>query len=50
VDLEIGGAGGQALPLLAALSGQWHTAVTAGHGRQDVSAARLALASPGHTS
>ena len=31
------------LPLLAALSRQWHTAVAAGHGREDVSAARLAL-------
>jgi len=30
---------------LAALSGQWHAAVAAGHGRQDISAARLALAS-----
>ena len=46
VDLAIGAAGGQAPPLLAALSGQWHAAVAAGHGRQDVSAARLALASP----
>jgi 3-hydroxyisobutyrate dehydrogenase len=44
VDLAIGAAGGQAPPLLAALSGQWHAAVAAGHGRQDVSAARLALA------
>jgi len=34
---------GGALPLLAALSGQWHAAVNAGHGREDVSAARLAL-------
>ena len=42
----IDAAGGQALPLLAALSGQWHAAVAAGHGRQDISAARLALASP----
>ncbi len=41
VDLAIG-AGGQ-LPLLAALSGQWHAAVDAGHGRQDISAAVLAL-------
>jgi 3-hydroxyisobutyrate dehydrogenase len=46
VDLVIGAAGGQALPLLAALSGQWHAAVAAGYGRQDISAARLALASP----
>jgi len=48
VDLAIGAAGGDTLPLLAALSGQWHTAVAAGHGRQDVSAARLALGRPGH--
>jgi 3-hydroxyisobutyrate dehydrogenase len=39
-------AGGQAPPLLAALSAQWHAAVAAGYGRQDISAARLALASP----
>jgi 3-hydroxyisobutyrate dehydrogenase len=44
VDLAIGAAGDDTPPLLAALSGQWHTAVAAGHGRQDVSAARLALA------
>ena len=50
VDLAIGAAGGQAPPLLAALSGQWHAAVAAGHGRQDISAARLALASENHTS
>jgi 3-hydroxyisobutyrate dehydrogenase len=44
VDLAISAApGGTTLPLLTALSGQWHTAVAAGHGRQDVSAARLAL-------
>jgi len=43
VDLAIGAAGGAALPLLTALSGQWHAAVNAGHGREDVSAARLAL-------
>ena len=46
VDLAISAAGGQAPPLLAALSGQWHAAVAAGYGRQDISAARLALASP----
>ena len=46
VDLAIGAAGGEAPPLLAALSGQWHAAVAAGHGRQDISAARLALANP----
>jgi 3-hydroxyisobutyrate dehydrogenase len=45
VDLAIDAAGGQAPPLLVALSGQWHAAVAAGHGRQDISAARLALAS-----
>ena len=46
VDLVIGAAGGQAPPMLAALSGQWHAAVAAGYGREDISAARLALASP----
>jgi 3-hydroxyisobutyrate dehydrogenase len=45
VDLAIGAVGGHAPPLLAALSGQWHAAVAAGHGRQDISAARLALGS-----
>jgi 3-hydroxyisobutyrate dehydrogenase len=50
VDLAIGAAGGEAPPLLAALSGQWHAAVAAGHGRQDVSAARLALPGPSQTS
>ena len=50
VDLVIDAAGGQALPLLAALSGQWHAAVAAGYGRQDISAARLALADPSRTS
>ena len=43
VDLAISAAGGEELPLLAALSRQWHVAVDAGHGREDVSAARLAL-------
>jgi 3-hydroxyisobutyrate dehydrogenase len=43
VDLAIEEAGGKALPLLGALSRQWHAAVDAGHGRDDVSAARLAL-------
>jgi 3-hydroxyisobutyrate dehydrogenase len=42
VDLALAAAG-DALPLLSALSRQWHAAVEAGHGRQDVSAARLAL-------
>ncbi len=47
VDLAIGAAGGAALPLLAALSSQWHAAVAAGRGRQDISAARLALGDRG---
>ena len=50
VDLVIEAAGGEAPPLLAALSGQWHAAVAAGHGRQDISAARLGLASQSRTS
>ena len=50
VDLAIGAARGDTPPLLAALSSQWHTAVAAGHGRQDISAARLALDSPSHSS
>jgi 3-hydroxyisobutyrate dehydrogenase len=43
VDLAIQAAGGGRLPVLEALSRQWRTAVDAGHGRDDVSAARLAL-------
>jgi 3-hydroxyisobutyrate dehydrogenase len=43
VDLAIGLARADALPLLAALSRQWRAAVAQGHGREDVSAARLAL-------
>ncbi len=43
VDLAISAAPGADLPLLAALSRQWHLAVDAGHGREDISAARLAL-------
>jgi 3-hydroxyisobutyrate dehydrogenase len=43
VDLAIEAADGSTLPLLAALSRQWHAAVDSGHGREDVSAARLAL-------
>jgi 3-hydroxyisobutyrate dehydrogenase len=49
VDLAISAAGGQAPPLLAALSAQWHAAVAAGHGREDVSAARLALGARSQT-
>ena len=45
VDLAIAAADGDQLPLLEALSRQWHAAVEAGHGRQDISAARLALGS-----
>jgi 3-hydroxyisobutyrate dehydrogenase len=45
VDLAIAAAGGDRLPLLEALSRQWRTAVEAGHGREDISAARLALGS-----
>ena len=44
VDLAIAAAGSDRLPLLEALSGQWHAAVQEGHGREDVSVARLALA------
>jgi 3-hydroxyisobutyrate dehydrogenase len=43
VDLAISAAGGNRLPLLEALSRQWARAVDAGHGREDVSAARLVL-------
>jgi 3-hydroxyisobutyrate dehydrogenase len=43
VDLALDAGGGTRLPLLAALSRQWHAAVDGGHGREDVSAARLQL-------
>jgi 3-hydroxyisobutyrate dehydrogenase len=43
VDLAISEAAADSLPLLAALSSQWHAAVESGHGREDVSAALLAL-------
>src|SRR3984957_1141436 len=43
VDLAIAAAAGDPLPVLATLSRQWRAAVAAGHGREDVSAARLAL-------
>jgi 3-hydroxyisobutyrate dehydrogenase len=46
VDLAIAAAEGTSLPMLEALSRQWHTAVEAGYGRDDVSAARLALGDP----
>ena len=44
VDLAIAEAPGATLPLLAALSRQWRATVDAGHGREDVSVARLGLA------
>jgi 3-hydroxyisobutyrate dehydrogenase len=43
VDLALEAAGDAKLPVLDALSRQWRAAVDAGHGREDVSAARLAL-------
>jgi 3-hydroxyisobutyrate dehydrogenase len=46
VDLAVDAAGGDSLPLMNALSRQWRAAVADGHGREDVSAALLAL--PGH--
>jgi 3-hydroxyisobutyrate dehydrogenase len=46
VDLAIRAADGAPLPLLAALSRQWRSTVDAGHGREDVSVARLGLEGP----
>jgi 3-hydroxyisobutyrate dehydrogenase len=43
VDLALAAVGKNSLPLLAALSAQWHHAVASGLGREDISAARLAL-------
>jgi 3-hydroxyisobutyrate dehydrogenase len=43
VDLALAAAGDGALPSLAAISRTWHSAVDAGHGREDISAAVLAL-------
>jgi 3-hydroxyisobutyrate dehydrogenase len=43
VDLALAAADGASLPALAALSRQWHKAVDAGHGREDISAALLSL-------
>ena len=45
IDLAIAAAGGARLPLLEALSRQWRGAVEAGHGREDISVARVALES-----
>ena len=42
-DVDLATAAAGELPLLDALSRQWRAAVDAGHGREDVSAARLAL-------
>lgn len=50
VDLAIASAQGDTLPLLTALSQQWRAAVDAGHGREDVSAARLQLRARGKQS
>ncbi len=47
VDLALAAAGNARLPMLAALSQQWRTAVDAGHGREDVSAVRTALSGHG---
>ena len=46
VDLAITAADGTPLPMLEAVSRQWHAAVKAGYGRDDVSAARLVLGDP----
>jgi hypothetical protein len=46
VDLAIAAANGTRLPMLRALSRQWRLAVEASYGRDDVSAARLALSDP----
>src|SRR5260370_306148 len=43
VALALRAAAPDTLPLLAALARHWRAAVDAGHGRQDISAARLAL-------
>jgi 3-hydroxyisobutyrate dehydrogenase len=50
VDLALAAADGTRLPLLEALSRQWRIAVEAGHGREDISAARLALGNQSHGS
>jgi 3-hydroxyisobutyrate dehydrogenase len=50
VDLALAAAsGGTSLPMLEALSRQWRTAVEEGYGRDDISAARLALRGPART-
>jgi 3-hydroxyisobutyrate dehydrogenase len=47
IHLAIGEADNGSLPILAALSAQWQAAVQAGHGREDISAAVLALGDHG---
>ena len=43
VDLALDAAGDDRLPMLEVLARQWRAAVQVGHGREDISAARLAL-------
>jgi 3-hydroxyisobutyrate dehydrogenase len=43
VELALSAVGADTLPALAALAGAWRSAVEAGHGREDVAAAVLAL-------
>jgi 3-hydroxyisobutyrate dehydrogenase len=43
VNLAIDSADDGSLPILTVLSAQWQAAVDAGHGREDISAAVLAL-------
>jgi 3-hydroxyisobutyrate dehydrogenase len=43
VDLALGAGHGDPLPLLVTLARQWQAAVDGGQGREDISAARLAL-------
>jgi len=47
INLAIDVADDGSLPILAALSAQWQGAVEAGHGREDISAAVLALGGHG---
>jgi 3-hydroxyisobutyrate dehydrogenase len=46
-DLALRAASGAELPLLAAPSRRFHAAAGTGHGREDISAARLTLRQPG---
>lgn len=47
VDLAVAAAADGRLPVLEAIARQWRIAVDAGHGRDDISAARLALGESG---